>query len=642
MTTAAESEPPPRIAGNGRRSAWIAGLAVAAAWLVVAIALLPHYGPTLDEAVGEIPYGEGLLHACEAPDVTLEETLVHPRAAPARAPHPDFVFDQPWTDVWPFGAFLSALSCRACWTEAGRLGAVEAHHLPVPLLVAPLLVVMVLWSARRIGLLAGLGAALCLLASPRFFADAISNLKDGPEAVLYVLAWLATARAVERATLRAWALAAVLAAAALAQKANALFLAPQGALLLVIVLVAERRAARAGRPPAAPPRRWRSALPFALVVFLATYFALSPQLWSDPIDRVGLMYRHVLETGNRATAGAVQGFEGGEPAGVSFEAAQLVLWTTPPVVLLLALVGLVASRLAARDRLVLLIGVVVPVGRNLLPGSVNFDGVRHFLEFMPCLALLAGAGLDAVTRALVRPLAAARARLASALRFAAAAALLAPAALAVVRTEPNGVVYFNGLVGGLAGAQARGVPDATDYWGNSYWQGLDWIDAHAEPGAALHVAIFAPVVRCVAHYRLRADLRLTNFAAPPSGPLYVMYVTRPAWYDRALRELDRACVPAHEIRVDGGAILRILRFDAGAPARLAGERLRRSLVAQFRGRRIFAWSLRDPEGRGELARIFDERAVAGAPATLERLRRLLPPDLHDGLDEVLLEFEPAR
>jgi hypothetical protein len=121
-----------------------------------------------------------------------------------------------------------------------------------------------------------------------------------------------------------------------------------------------------------------------------------------------------------------------------------------------------------------------------------------------------------------------------------------------------------------------------------------------------------------------------------------MYVTRPAWYDRALRELDRACVPAHEIRVDGGAILRILRFDAGAPARLAGERLRRSLVAQFRGRRIFAWSLRDPEGRGELARIFDERAVAGTPATLERLRRLLPPDLHDGLDEVLLEFEPAR
>jgi hypothetical protein len=191
MTTAAESEPTPRIAGTGRRSAWIAGLAVAAAWLVVAIALLPRYGPTIDEAVGEIPYGEGLLHACEAPDVTLEETLVHPRAAPARAPHPDFVFDQPWTDVWPFGAFLSALSCRACWTEAGQLGAVAAHHLPVPLLVAPLLVVMVLWSARRIGLLAGLGAALGLLASPRFFADAISNLKDGPEAVLYVLAWLA-------------------------------------------------------------------------------------------------------------------------------------------------------------------------------------------------------------------------------------------------------------------------------------------------------------------------------------------------------------------------------------------------------------------------------------------------------------------
>src|SRR5262249_37555182 len=150
---------------------------------------------------------------------------------------------------------------------------------------------------------------------------------------------------------------------------------------------------------------------------------------------------------------------------------------------------------------ILLIGVAVPVGRTLLPGNVNFDGVRHFHEFMPCLALLAGAGLDATTRALARLLAARSVRTAAVARVAAALVLIAPGAVATVRTEPNGLAYFNSFIGGLGGAQARGVPEATDYWGNSYWQALDWLNGHAEPGAAVRFAIFPTIARSVAHYR---------------------------------------------------------------------------------------------------------------------------------------------
>jgi hypothetical protein len=33
-------------------------------------------------------------------------------ASPFREPHPHWVYDQPWTDVWPLASFLSAVSCR--------------------------------------------------------------------------------------------------------------------------------------------------------------------------------------------------------------------------------------------------------------------------------------------------------------------------------------------------------------------------------------------------------------------------------------------------------------------------------------------------------------------------------------------------
>jgi hypothetical protein len=623
-------------AAGGARSGLRLGLVLAALWLALAIPLLPSYGPTVDESVGEFPYGEGLLHWIGSSDVTLEQTLVHPVAPPFREPHPHWVMNQPWTDVWPLGSFLSAVSCRWVWTDAGWLDAVAAHHLPVPLFVAGLVVAMTLWMARRVGPLAAVAAVLCLLSSPRFFADAINNLKDAPEAVLYVLAWFALARAVERASLRSWALAAVAAAAALAQKANALFLAPQGIAWLLI-------AARA--PAGDGPRRrplWLGLL-VAAALFVAVYCALSPQLWIDPIDHVARMYRHILENGNRVTNYALNADGSAPTGGVSFECVALVLWTTPPIVLLLAVVGLFSRRLAARARVFLLIGVAVPIGRNLLPGSVNFDGVRHFLEFMPCLALLAGAGADAVVRALARPLEGAHARVAALVRPVALLALVAPGAAAVARTHPHGIAWFNGLLGGLRTAQARGLPDATDYWGGSYWQAYGWLNDHAEPGAALHVPLFRPIVRSVAHYQLRPDLKMVRLgASTPPGPLYVMYVTRRSWYDRTVRELDATAPVVHEILVDGAPILRILRIEAGEPTRAALASFTRSFVGSTLAARIAGWSLGDAHARAELASIVAERGRAGDTETLARLRRVLPAELQDGLEDFLWELDAPR
>ena len=507
-----------------------------------------------------------------------------------------------------------------------------AHHLPVPLFVAALVVAMAMWMARRAGPLAAIAAVRGLLTSPRFFADAIHNLKDAPEAALYVLAWFATARAVERMTLRAWALAAVAAAAALAQKANALFLAPQGLAWLLIAARAPAPSGPEGDASDAPRRRplWLGlAVDFAL--FVALYFALSPQLWIDPVDHVARMYRHILESGNRVTSNALLVDGDASSGGVSFECAALVLWTTPPLVLVLALVGLFTRRLSVRDRAFLLIGVAVPVGRNLLPGSVNFDGVRHYLEFMPCLALLAGAGTDAVVRALARPLATAHARAAAFVRAGALALLVVPGAVAVARTTPTGspTQRVRRRTPG-----ARRAPSRRDRLLGQQLPGGDCSGRPRGTGAVVDAA--SPRSCPVAHYKLRPDLKLARLGRnAPQSPLYVMYVTRRSWYDRTLRELDATAAPVHQIEVDGAPILRIVRIGEPDAARAALASFTRSIVGSSLALRVAAWSLKDARARAELAAIFAGRRSAGDAETLARLRRLLPAELQGGLEDLL-------
>ena len=63
---------------------------------------------------------------------------------------------------------------------------------------------------------------------------------------------------------------------------------------------------------------------------------------------------------------------------------------------MLALVGLFAGRCPALLRLFLIVWVAVPVGRVTMPGMLNFDGIRHFIEFYPALCVLAGLGLSRI------------------------------------------------------------------------------------------------------------------------------------------------------------------------------------------------------------------------------------------------------
>jgi hypothetical protein len=138
------------------------------------------------------------------------------------------------------------------------------------------------------------------------------------------------------------------------------------------------------------------------------------------------------------------------------------VWTLivfPLSLLVAAVAGLIAPRSGPLRGLVL-VNMAVLYGALALPSAPMHDGVRLFLPLFPFYCALAGSGSVAigewVTRALqVRfPSIAERRDLIVALAI---VACLAPAAIRTAQIHPYQLSFFNAFVGGVEGAERRGL-----------------------------------------------------------------------------------------------------------------------------------------------------------------------------------------
>jgi hypothetical protein len=491
------------------------------------------------------------------------------------------------------------------------------------LLAAGLVYLIVAFAHARWGALAGAvaGGSLCL--TPSFFGHSFNNPKDITECFFYTAAVLAGWSALESGRARTWLVAGAAAGVALAQKANALFLPVQLVLLVAGLALYARLRGRA------VPRMHARQLGLAALAFVLAYYAVSPAFWSAPIEGPRQWLGQMVEIGNRAV-GAGANWK------VSFHAPRAVLWHTPLATLALAACGALRPGLAFPLRFFLLLGALLPVARNLLPGTRSFDGTRHFLEFLPMLCLLAGAGAAWLAASLAR-VARVRAWPSRAAASALVGALaLAPSAWAVASTHPNQIVYFNALTGGLGGAQRRNRQDTSDFWANSYWQGMTWLSAHAEPDARLLVPFKDFIARAGAPVRLRPDVRFLDPGriSAEALPLYLMHLVNRG-QNAAVAALDAADAPVYAARVQGGAVMHIHRLgaDASGAARLA--RWQQDVGRDLVRKDLRAYLFQHKDKQAAVMEVLSQRLE---PAEMvERLRPILPPELIEQLAASLVE-----
>jgi hypothetical protein len=541
------ADPPQRRTG-GRLAAWAFALAVVAA----GVSTLPRYGLTCDEAYGSLFFGERYLHYFLTFDRSYLDLSRHDLDIHARVPD---LFRSSWR--WAPGAFppladtLSAAAMELLGHRLGWMDPIDAFHVPTILLVGALLVALHAFAAPRLGEAAALVGVGVLGSYPRFWGDMHNNVKDIPQAVFFSLTVMALARWHEAPSLRRAVLAGALGGAALAVKINAVFVP----VILAIGLWPWPRSRRIWK--GIPGHVASGLVHYAVMLAVAAVVFFASWPW--------MQRRTLVRLGRHLTAFATQGaYHPRNPGGATDPIVQTVA-TMPEAVLVLVAAGVVAAALRVgrgRDAngvaRLLLAWACVPILRASVPGALNFDGIRHFVEFLPPAALLAGLG--AVTLVGLVP----RGRARAAAAFALAVVLCVNVGEALARYHPYEMLYFNRLVGGLDGAARRHrFPEATDYWGGSYREGLAWLSAHAERGGAVFVPVFPHIVDLVAPLWLRADLSVVDAdgyeeATAGGRAVYVMFVTRAEFYDAVASALEPR-PPLHQVVVDGRAILLIHR-----------------------------------------------------------------------------------
>jgi len=132
--------------------------------------------------------------------------------------------------------------------------------------------------------------------------------------------------------------------------------------------------------------------------------------------------------------------------------------------------------LQRRDIALVTVMAIFPVACQVIFDGPAFTGLRHFLFVVPMLAALAGIGFDIALSIL-----AARGRLVAASGFAVITACLVWDAVTLARLHPYEDLFYNPVVGGLAGASRR---YDLDYWFNSLPEALALLEAYLRRTAA--------------------------------------------------------------------------------------------------------------------------------------------------------------
>lgn len=530
-------------------------------WLAFALYLafcllgLPDYGATWDE-LENLYAGETQLHFLASGEPRLLDYSRNQLEGNEAALYWEYS-SQP--QRYPAATNILAAGFKHVLSDMlGWLHPLDGYHSAIVMLASLLVASVIIVAYRRLGALPALTAGLALGLHPRFFSDLHNNIKDVPEAVWYSLALLLALRARNTASWRSWAATGLALGLALATKPNALMWPlVVGLWLLLEYQLARPREGNEGTPVSEHNlRATMRGLCIAGGIAVVTAIACWPWLWAGGLRalpvRIDAYFDYLkLVSTNK------QGF--------SLLAPLYLLIVTPPWVLALSALGIVKVVRDLRQRsdrdgfgLLLLVWLSVPLLRLCLPRARFYDGIRHFIEVLPALALLAAIGTQKLSAWLARALSHKR-------TTDTAIALVAAlgAALPIALYHPHENLYFNALIGGYGGARDRKVPWAAEYWSGSLREAVEWIDSHGERGFRI-VALNAGHLLATLSVRpglvLEPDpdaaKRLPRLAATGQAMRYYAIETRDAF--PGVSSLGRL---VHERLRDGEPVFRIYRIE---------------------------------------------------------------------------------
>jgi len=399
----------------------------------------------------------------------------------------------PW-EYPPVGNIISAITHEIFNERLKLLSNIDAHHIALIILssVAIYVVYLIAYDVYGFGPAALSSSSLALY--PRFIGDSHNNVKDIPVACFFVFTIYALWMAFKTKKL-SWCVASgILLGLSLNTKINAYFMFVIFGLWLILTnwggttwvktpyLKLSRRYLRYGYREISYPFK----LNLILMGFLAgaTVLATWPFLWEKPIAHL-LQYLSFFASASSDVPVLYNGIIYSKATEVPFYyAPHMLLLVSPPLTLAFAFAGLWAFKgyltsgeSAAGERkkmsMLVLLWFVVPLLKYMIPGTAVHNGIRHFLEVIPPLCILAGVGGDFVARKI---LAWSRKRMPRRKAAVYVTLLLAilylPILMEIYYIHPYETLYFSPIIGGVKGAEGR---YEVNYWGYGIRKAANWV-----------------------------------------------------------------------------------------------------------------------------------------------------------------------
>lgn len=539
----------------GRRYAdWLVLIGIVL-FFVLGIATLHFYGMTWDEGLGNFFYGERYLKYL----TSFQEKYLDFKADLSglkNVPLP--LFASPFKDLAhefpPFTDILSAASMYVFSYRLGWLDAVDGFHAFKVFLAAIFLWTLYRFFAPRIGKFATLMGVLFLATFPRFWADMHFNPKDIPEMIFFGFTLMAYLVWYEKPRWINALLVGVLFGGALATKANAVFIP----IVLILGVWTWKWNPHTWLDNLIHIKNYLFHYILMAVSGVGFYFLSWPYLYADP-SRVKKYWDYILSRGVE-----------GSTAHWNWLSPLKALAATPEWMLILTAVGLAfVLYKAIKDEnpiwKLMLAWFIVPILRISLPGMSDFDGIRHFMEYLPAQALIAGYGAAALVQVLARN----RKLLECGLRLAVVSILALNQVWIFSQYRQFGYLYYNQFFGGFSNTERIfGSSEATDYWASTYRQGMTWLAENAEDNSSLYVPIADWLVDLTGPLYLRPDIQILDGENPDSiqqaqGTVYVMFITRSGFYDEVAKDCAAEKDPVYEILVQGVPIMQIYQLETG-------------------------------------------------------------------------------
>lgn len=465
-----------------------------------------------------------------------------------------------------------------------KLGIVRDDHayaLFAIVLASILAGVVFYWGTSAYGIFPGLITAIVLITTPLFLAESHYNIKDIPLLVFFSLAVFAFWKGFKSYSLKWIFISSVLAGLALGTKFNALFLPIIIFSWVFLDLIIEDKKTRKRLL-----KWWWVIFAYPLIMFSVLTMGW-PQMWHNPISAFFnvIAYYKLVGVNIDYTPAFRTIFN------ISTYPSIWIFYTTYPFVILLVITGVfgwIKSFKRTKDTLPLLfiIWFLIPLTRASLPSTSIFGGVRHIIEYIVPVALLAGYGVYFFLNFQKK-----RANLFKTLILIA----FIPFVFTLIKLHPAENVYFNSFVGGINGARTLNLTG----WGNTdggiYEVAMKWINKNAERNS--HIAVGYSETADFYLPGFRSDLIPDNtFSGYLARGEYIIALTHNSELESTYRMLypQNMLKPLYVYSVGGVPLVKIWKNDKKyLKTELKNLKEKNILVEAVKDGSIIKWDLQE-------------------------------------------------